>query len=77
MFYKTSLNDETFKDSEFMRKKFDKGIPESCIDKGINTNKLNKIKNDLLPHMPARKRIFWNELPVCNSSKDMCTSSEV
>lgn len=77
LFYKENLIDESFKQSNFLKKKFVPIIPESInVDLGINSNKLKKIKKELLPLMPPIKRLFWNELPTNDNARDLCTFSE-
>lgn len=41
------------------------------ISVGINTEKKRKIVEKLLPNMPPRKKIFWNELPTNDSIPDL------
>lgn len=72
MFYKENIDDDEFKESAFLTKKIQKEIPERGKNevRGINAEKLDKIKKDLLPHMPARKRLFWNDLSINSNSTD-------
>lgn len=46
-------------------------LQQSIFCRGINTEKKEKILQDLAIHMNPRKTFFWEELPTGEHSKDI------
>lgn len=52
--------------------KFKLILPESyTLPRGLNSNKINTITKELLPHMPPRKQLFWKSLSSSDDLEDL------
>lgn len=73
LFYKESFTTPEFKECLFLKKNFQLILPDRQKEpKGLNTRKKETIVSSLLPHMPARKRLFWKNIPTNDEAYDMC-----
>lgn len=72
LFYKLELENDDFSEVNFLHPKYKLSLPETCTsNRGLNSSKKDAIVRQLLPHMPPRKQIFWNNLPSSDNMKDL------
>lgn len=77
MFSKTNIDDEEFSESLFARMDLIKDFPKPVKSAtGLNLPKKEKICKDLVPLMPARKRLFWTEMKTSKTAKDLCSNRD-
>ncbi|KAB0790600.1 hypothetical protein PPYR_14994 [Photinus pyralis] len=76
IFYKCELEHEEFQEATVLKPKFKPQIPEKQgADRGINTKKKEAISKVLLPSMPSRKQMFWQNLPNFDDKEDLGKSN--
>lgn len=77
MYYKTPHDkDATFMDCVITNLDQFEMPPRLPKNVGINTLKLDRIKKQLVPLMPARKRTYWENLATSANAKDLCFNNE-
>lgn len=72
LFYQLELEGDDFSEVNILNQKFKLSLPDSCSSsRGLNSTKKDNIVKQLLPHMPPRKQIFWNNLPSEENLEDL------
>ena len=66
MFIKKSHGEENFTEMDFLQKKFLASIPAALRthDLGVEEEKKKEIIKNLVPLMPASRRLFWSSLAI-------------
>ena len=68
MMFKTSHNDDIFKRSDFLKKKFKQDIkggkvkPSVSVYPGVDEKRKEGIIKNLIPKMPVEYQEFWHNL---------------
>ena len=75
MFYKTRFVADDFKELDFLQKKYQLKIATGRAEsRGVAPIKKVAIIDKLCNKMPKMHRSFWQNLPECDSSKDLCSA---
>jgi len=75
MFYKTRFVANDFKELDFLQKKYQLKIATGRAEsRGVAPIKKVAIIDKLCNKMPKMHRSFWQNLPECDSSKDLCSA---
>lgn len=75
MYFKTSFSDLRFQESDFLKANFSLEIPDNIgKERGVITEKKNRIIRELTCYMTAKKKMFWDELNVNDQAVDLNTS---